>query len=266
MSVCSSQRAYDGTWAWVSRARLRTSYMKSETHSSARVAPKGCMALSGGLSLQQPLQVLGRAGDAGILRRLLQRGRWDRVGRLPLAAAAVPPGRARAAGTTRWCPVRGSPTMIQGLSMRSSRTSGCSTDHRCSAMRFERADASIFETRIRPKVVSSASSSHERRNTSSGSRKESPPKSSDPAILVADFTIEEGRSDGRSSPKRSSPLPTQLRARSGRLRNSESCHVYSTSLTPTRPPRCLRGRPRPPCAPPTDGLRGRRGRGPPPPW
>ena len=33
---------------------MRTSYMKSVTHSWARVAPNGCMALSGGLSFISP--------------------------------------------------------------------------------------------------------------------------------------------------------------------------------------------------------------------
>ena len=43
-----------GTWAWVSRASVRTSYMKRLTHSWARVAPKGCMTRSGGLSFNSP--------------------------------------------------------------------------------------------------------------------------------------------------------------------------------------------------------------------
>ena len=65
MSACSSHRAYDGTWACVSSAMLRTSYMKRATHSSARVAPKGCMALSGGLSFINPSRSLAERAMRG---------------------------------------------------------------------------------------------------------------------------------------------------------------------------------------------------------
>ena len=67
-------------------------------------------------------------------------------------------------------PVRGSPTMTQGPSMRSSRTSGCSTAHRCNSRRLVSAAESILEMRMRPNVVRSASPRHDERNTSSGSR------------------------------------------------------------------------------------------------
>ena len=67
-------------------------------------------------------------------------------------------------------------------------------------MRLDSADESIFDTRMRPKVVSSASSSQERRNTSSGSRNESLPKSSEPADLAAALMTDGELSDGHSIP------------------------------------------------------------------
>ena len=265
MSDVSSQRPYVGTWAWVSSARVRTSYMKSETHSSAKVAPKGCIAWSGGFSFIKPSRSLAVRAMRGSAAASSSVG-----GGIGCAASHWSRGRATGSRPSsidrRLVPVRGSPTMIQGLSMRSSCTSGCSTDQLRSAIRFARADASIFEMRRRPKVVSAASSSQARRNTSSGSRNESLPKSSDPAILVAAFTTAAGLSDGRSRPTRPSRSPIQLKAWSGRLRNSASRHVYSTSLIPRRPSRCRSRRSRPRYDPRTDAPRARRGRSPPPPW
>ena len=56
------------------------------------------------------------------------------------------------------------------------------------------------------------------------------PKSPDPAALAAAAVTDDGASDGSWRPKRASPAPAQLRARSGRLCSSESRQVYSVAL------------------------------------
>ncbi len=122
-------------------------------------------------------------------------------------------------------PVRGSPTMIHGLSMRSSSTPGCSSDQRCRSIRLARAAASILVIRMRPKVVRSASRSHDDRKTSRGSRKESEPRSSEPASLTAAATTDAGVSDGSSRPMRAMRRPTRLRTLRGGLLSSESRQV-----------------------------------------
>ena len=119
--------------------------------------PEGVHGLERGIELHQPVELLGRLGDARILGPPPPGSAAGWGGPPPTGAAAGPSGSSPSNMDSRLVPVRGSPTMIHGLSMRSARTSGCSTDQRWRAIRLARAEASILEIRMRPKVVRSAS-------------------------------------------------------------------------------------------------------------
>ena len=99
------------------------SYMNRLTHSWASVAPKGCMARSGGLSFISPsssLAVWAMRGSSADPSRV--------GGGIRCAASHCSSGRAIGSRPSRidsrLVPVRGSPTITHGPAMRSSRTSG----------------------------------------------------------------------------------------------------------------------------------------------
>jgi len=141
--------------------------MNRLTHSWAMVAPKGCMALSGGFSFISPSSSLAVRAMRGSSAAPSIVG-WDGVGRLPLeqwTGHRVEAEQDRQEAGARSGQAHDHPGALDPLWV----TSGCSVAHRCSSMRFVSADVSIRVTRKRPKVVSSASSWHACRYSSSGS-------------------------------------------------------------------------------------------------
>ena len=64
--------------------------------------PERVHGLERGIELHQPVELLGRPGDAGILVPLLQGRRRDRDGPPPTAGGDGPPGRGPTASTARW--------------------------------------------------------------------------------------------------------------------------------------------------------------------
>ena len=97
--------------------------MNRLTHSWARVAPKGCIAFSGGLSFINPSSSLAVWAIRGSSSPSPSVG-----GGMGWAASHWRRGRATGSSPSSidstLVPVRGRPTMIQGLSMCSSSTSG----------------------------------------------------------------------------------------------------------------------------------------------
>ena len=119
--------------------------------------PERVHGLERRVELHQAVEVLGGAGDARVLGRLLQgRGR-DGVGGFPLEQwpghGVETEQQGQQAGPRAGQP-DDDPRALDALVL----TSGCSFDQECRAMRLASAPESIFEIRSRPKVVSSASS------------------------------------------------------------------------------------------------------------
>ncbi len=124
--------------------------------------PEGVHGPQGRVQLHQPVELLGRLGDAGILLGSLQGRRRDEVGRLPLPQRPGHRVQAQQVGEHAGAGPRQAdddPRTVDGLL---GGLAGWSRAQRWSSMRLARAALSILVMRIRPKVVSSASASHER--------------------------------------------------------------------------------------------------------
>ena len=145
--------------------------------------------------------------------------------------------------------------MTQGPAIRSSRTSGCVDDHRCSSMRLASAGWSILVMRMRPNVVSSASSRHDAEedverlteavaSRSRASRPPWPPRPSPPSVVSdGPFESEPGQPgtygvEGAQREGCAAPSPARCRSSVGALR---------AVIRPRRR--------RPPCARSSDGPR-----------
>ena len=130
---------------------------------------EGVHGLQWRVQLHQTVEVLGRPGDARILRCLLQRDGRNRMGRLPLQQRPGQRIESEQVGQHAGPRARqpdDDPRALDALLPHLGVILGPAVQRDAVRQRV----ASIFETRMRPNVVSSASSSQERRNTSSGSR------------------------------------------------------------------------------------------------
>ena len=201
---------------------------------------EGVHGPEGRVELHQPVEILGRPGDTGILRRLLEGGGgtgWAASHWQQGPGHRVEPEQhgqeARTGARQTDDDPRALDPLVPHLGVLDRPRAGarCGWPARTPAS-SRRGSARRWSARPRPRTT--AGTPRAARGTSRSRSRPTPPSWS------AAFVTDAARRDGRRARAAAAVRPTQLRARSGRLRNSESRHVYSAWLTSSRPSRCHR--------------------------